>query len=852
MRGRLASRLAEPVIRHPGAVLLVTLALTLAAVVPSLKFRVDTDLSNLLPDGAPGADDYRLFLRTFGGFEKVFVVVRSARGPLEDATPLIDAAEVVAGEMSRSAQVAEARSGITEEDERFFFRYMAPRMPLLFQGDIRKELAPRLTPAAIHDRVALMRQTLRSPAGSALAPLFAADPLGLSEGLIGAASTTLPIDPMTGAFVSRKGDAAMVILTPAHAEIDPESGRALLADLDRAYAKARERVRESGDIPLEIVAVGGPIYAAQDERLLRADLTRTATASAMGVAVLLLVGFGGGFIPLVILGSVLAGMVWSVAIAALWLGHITVIGVGFAAALIGMGVEYGIHGGARFRQLRQEGLDLGNALRETFQDPGPGIVSSALTTAAGLGALVLAHFRPLRELGQVLTVGVLTTLITTATLGAALLVLFPRGVKAGRQDSYWGNWGQPVLRGTIGFAARRPWIVLAATALLSIASAWGLARLELSTDLRSLRPKNHPLARAEQLLVETFSVGLDTFSVVAQGRTLDEALDRAAVAQRLLRERLGSSAEITSPTEWIVQGERRERRLRELRSLPLERAADDFERELEAAGFRLDPFAAALATMRALGHGEDPGAPPAAEWPRWVRELVHPERPERPGRPGRPAAVAVHVRVPLGKGGESSADLARELNQASPGLALASIPRVGAELRGLAMGDLRRSSAVAFALVALVVLVSVGGRIGDSLLSGLPLALGCLWTFGLWGAFGGHVDVLAISTLPVLFGTGIDLGVHAVHGGRLRPEEGIRGTVERSGLAMILIALTTGVGFGSLGSSKVPGLQNAGTLVAVGVTACLVATFLVLPALEALSRGRRMRENTGDITEGKS
>lgn len=846
--GRFASRLAEPVIRQPLLVLLVTLALTALSVVPALRFRVDTDLADLLPDGAPGADDYRLFLRTFGGFEKVFVVVRSARGPLEDTTPLIDAAEVLAEEMSRSPQVAEARSGITEEDERFFLRYLAPRMLLLHEGDIRRELAPRLTPEAIHERVAVMRDTLRSPIGSALAPLFAADPIGLSEGLIGTASATLPVDPMTGAFVSRKGDAAMVILTPASAEIDPEAGRALLADLDRAYARTRETV----DVPLEMVAVGGPIYAAQDEALLRADLTRTAAGSAAGVAILLLVGFGGGFIPLVILGSVLTGLIWTVAITALWLGHITVVGVGFAAALIGMGVEYGIHGGARFRQLRREGLDLAGALRETFQDPGPGIISSALTTAAGLGALVLAHFRPLRELGQVLTVGVLAILITTATFGAAMLLLFPRGVPGGRttrQANLWRSWGHPALRGTIRFAARRPRTVLAATLLLTLTSVWGLSRLELSTDLRSLRPRNHPSARAEQLLVETFSVGLDTFSVVAQGRTLGEALDRAAVAQRVLRERLGPSAEITSPTGWIVQGERRDRRLRELKALPLERAAGDFERELQAAGFRLEPFAPALASMRSLGRGEDAGAPPQSEWPRWIRELVHPER---QGFPPTAAAVAVHVRVPLGKGGESSADLARELNEASPGLALASIPRVGAELRGLAMSDLRRSSAVAFALVALVVIVSVGGRIGDALLSGLPLALGCLWTFGLWGAFGGHVDVLAISTLPVLFGTGIDLGVHAVHGGRVRPEEGIRGTVERSGLAMLLIALTTGVGFGSLGSSRVPGLQNAGTLVAVGVSACLAATFLVLPALEALSRGPRMGEDSGDNSEGST
>ncbi|HBL31736.1 MAG TPA: hypothetical protein DD490_33350, partial [Acidobacteria bacterium] len=194
----------------------------------------------------------------------------------------------------------------------------------------------------------------------------------------------------------------------------------------------------------------------------------------------------------------------------------------------------------------------------------------------------------------------------------------------------------------------------------------------------------------------------------------------------------------------------------------------------------------------------------------------------------------------------SSEEMVRALQAAAPGTALASIPRVGAELRGLAFSDLRRSSGLALVLVLGVVLVSVRGRIGDFLLSFLPLVLGCVWSFGLWGAFGGQVDLLAISTLPVLFGTGIDLGVHAVMGGRLRPEEGIRGTVVTSGLAMLLITLTTGVGFGSLGGSRVPGLQNAGTLVALGVTACLVATFLALPAAEALFRRRRVRDNGQD------
>ncbi|HEY7216063.1 MAG TPA: MMPL family transporter, partial [Thermoanaerobaculia bacterium] len=821
---RISSLLASAVCRRPRLLLAATVLLTLAAVIPALRFRLETDLSALLPEGSPGADDYRLFLRTFGGFEKVFVIVRSPRGPLADPEPLAAAAERLAEILARSPEVAEARSGITEEDERFFLTYVAPRLPLLVNGPGWKEdLARRLEPAAIHARVAQMRQALRGPAGAVAAPFFAADPLGLSEGLLDAAGSMLPIDPLTGSFLSRRGDAALVILTPARAEIDPAGGRALLADLDRAYGE----VRRSAGLPLDFKAVGGPLYAAQDEALLRGDLSRTAAASGLGVVALLLLGFGGAFIPLVILASVVAGLVWTVAATALWLGSITVVGVGFAAALLGMGVEYGIHGGARFRQLRLAGEDAAAALAATFRDPGPGIVSSALTTAAGLGALCLAHFRPLRELGEVLTVGVLVTLVTTVALGAAVLAGFPRRSAVASPPRLWRRFGQPALEGTVGFAARRPVTVLAVSALLAAVSVWGVSRLSFSTDLRSLRPADHPSAEAERLLVDTFAVGLDTFTVVTPGRTLEEALDKAAAARPVLEARLGRNAEITSPAEWLIQGRRLERRLRELRDLPLARAADDFERELAAAGFRPQPFAPALAALRAMARGEDPQPPPRSAWPRWMSELV------RTGPAG--AAAAVHVRAPLGAQG-SAEELARDLHRVSPDLALASVPRVGAELRALALQDLARSSALALALVAVVVLVSVRWRIGDSLLSGLPLALGCLWTFGLWGACGGHVDLLAISTLPVLFGTGIDLGVHAVHGGRTRPEEGIRGTIESSGLAMILIALTTGVGFGSLGSSRVPGIQNAGTLVALGVVACLVATFLVLPALESLAR----------------
>jgi predicted RND superfamily exporter protein len=847
-RGRpLHELLSSPIARRPRLVLAVCVALALAALAPAARIRVDSDLSALLPSGSPAADDYRVYLRIFGGFEKVFVLVRSSGPRLEDPGPLEDAAAALAEELRGRPGIADARSGRTEEDERFFYRFIAPRMPLLLHGnaggagdignigDWRRELARRLDPATIHRRVAQMRETLSSPAGSALAPLFAADPLGLSEELLGELSAAIPMDPLSGAFLSHRGDAALVILSPSRPEIDPAAGRALLAQLEAAYA----RVRAGSKVPLDFKALGGPIYAAQDEAILRGDLTRTISSTVGGVALVLLAGFEGLLLPAAILTAVLAGLLWTAGAVGLAMPAISVIGVAFAAALIGMGVDYGIHGGVQYRQLRLAGDDMAAALAGACRDTGPGVLTAALSTAACLAALASAHFRPLREIGQVLALGVLATLLATMTLAAALVAGAPgAAARPPAPPRLWARWGQPGLRRVAGLATGWPRSVLAATLALSAFAAWGLSRSALSTDLRALRPADAPSAAAERLLIESFGVGIDTLSVVVTGRDLDQALDRAAAAAELLRRRLGRDAEIITPSDWLVLGARRTQRLAELDQLPLAQAAGDLERELIAAGFRLQPFAPALAALRSLARGEDAGWPPPAAWPGWMRELVR-TGPGLHGVPPGGAAVAVHVRLPPGRGGALPGVLPRELARIAPGAALASAARVGAELKRVAAADLVRSSGIALALVTTVVLVSFRGRIGRSLLAFLPLTLGCLWTFGIWGALGRPLDLLGVFTVPLLFGTGINLGAHAVHWRRLYPHRGLAGAVEDIGLAMMMATFTTAVGFGSLSSSRVPGLAHDGVLVAAGIVACLVAAFLVLPALEAIEQRAR-------------
>jgi predicted RND superfamily exporter protein len=239
-----------------------------------------------------------------------------------------------------------------------------------------------------------------------------------------------------------------------------------------------------------------------------------------------------------------------------------------------------------------------------------------------------------------------------------------------------------------------------------------------------------------------------------------------------------------------------------------------------------------------------------------MSELVRLEKPSSSGGGG--AVVAVHVRLPLGMGAKMDPKaLAGELARLVPerrDVALASIPWVGSELRDLALHDLARSSALALVLIGAVVLVSFRGRLRDALLSALPLTLGCVWTFGLWGALGQPLDLLCAFTVPLLLGTGMTLGANAVHWKRLHPERGFQAAAADLGLPLSLATLTTVIGFGSLATSRVPGLRHAGILVALGLSACLLATVLVLPALEAaLGRGRpRRRPDSWDNREGET
>ena len=795
---------------------------TAIAAIFASQLQLRTDLAGLLPSKSSSAADYRTFLSVFGGLEKVFVIVRPPlEGETETAGSVTQAAVELAALLSESPEVALAKAGVSPEDEEFFLGYVVPRALLLLGDNWRGILADRFRPEFLRERAATIRSKVISPTSALEAPILAADPLGLVNEIPGfrLIASSLPVDPMSLTFLSEDGEASLVIVTPARSEIDTSGGRALAEGLEAAFSE----VREDLGVKFRFDAVGGPLYAAADEELIRNDLKKTVSGSAVGCFLVLVAAFGSVILPGILLFTVLFALAVTAGVIAGLFQGISAISLGFAAVLVGLGIDYGIHGATRYRQCRLDGQTTEDSLAATYRDAGPGILASALTTAAAFGVLTFAHLKPVRELGILVTFGILSMLVMTATVGAAALVLWKGPRKRAEGGRALWRWIGTAVNNSVSIGTRHPFIVLAVTVCVVVVSAAGIPRLRFDSDFKAIRPVDHPAMEAERLLVEYFELGVGTVTFVVPGNDLAEALESCAMVGKSLRREFGDEADITSPADWLGVPSKTRDRLRELEEISIQPGLLVFETELAKSGLNPDGFGAGLKALRALDKGRDPAPLDRSNWPTWMEELVRVEDgttwvmlrlrlPDDVWRDGPPAEFVTHIKSEV------------------PGIAVASIPAVGRDLKSLAKSDAGRLSWVALAVIFLVVMVSFRGNVHDSLIALTPVVIGSVCLLGAWGFLGHPIDLITLVVLPILLGIGIDDGLHAVHGTRGTTPHSLSDAISISGRAMALPTLTTCVGFGSLMRSHVPGLRRGGALVAAGVVACLIATLVVLPA----------------------
>jgi predicted RND superfamily exporter protein len=139
-------------------------------------------------------------------------------------------------------------------------------------------------------------------------------------------------------------------------------------------------------------------------------------------------------------------------------------------------------------------------------------------------------------------------------------------------------------------------------------------------------------------------------------------------------------------------------------------------------------------------------------------------------------------------------------------------------------------AASVYALIAISLLLAFTLRsLRLMLISIIPLVVGTIWTVGIMGATGFDFNLANSIFMPLVVGAGVEYGVIIL----LRWREGESGhgrLAFSTGKGVILAALTTTIGFGTLMISNHRGIFSLGFVAWAGSICVLVAALLILPA----------------------
>ena len=265
---------------------------------------------------------------------------------------------------------------------------------------------------------------------------------------------------------------------------------------------------------LEFGLTGMPVLDTDEMAAAQRDTQWASWLAVAGVAVLFLVVYRGVAYPTLTLVTLLVGTAWALGWLTLTVGHLNILSATFAVMLIGMG-DYGVLWVMRYEQARRQGMDVRSALLHTTTHVAVGNLTAAMTLALAFYAAVLADFQAVAELGWIAGCGVLLCAFACFTVLPSLLMLFDRRqlvlfpsspvlrlFPSGRAGQGTRDKGQGTGNDSwLPFLARRPWWVVAGGATLLAALGFCASRVSYDHNLLHLQAQDLESVRWEMTLI---------------------------------------------------------------------------------------------------------------------------------------------------------------------------------------------------------------------------------------------------------------------------------------------------------------------------------------------------------------
>jgi uncharacterized protein len=560
-----------------------------------------------------------------------------------------------------------------------------------------------------------------------------------------------------------------------------------------------------------------------------------------------------------ILATLGLGLMLTLLFAAMAVGTLNLVSVGFGILFVGIAVDFAIQFSVRYRERRFEYPDPAEALRQNAARTGDQILVAAVATAAGFLGFVPTDFSGVAELGLIAGVGMLIAFICTLGFLPAIITLCrPRGEQAVVGFAWLAPFDPIFAR------HRRPILaVFVAFAVLAIGVS---PRLEFDSDpLHTKDPDTEAMQTLYDLmdnpLTNPYSIDILSPSA-ADADALKPNLVKLSTVSKVInvdsfvpddqQTKLAIIADANSiltptllphpPAAPITPEQIRlaaksalaqiDQALPKLpKDHPLAAIAEDLRKlrtasddVLLATDHMLTRFLPDQLDLLRMALNATP-VTRAALPPELARDWLTPD--------GR---ARTHVlSTPQGRGSKGLRQFVEQVTAVAPD---AGGSAVTIEATSETIVNAFRAAAI-IALVAITVILFLAlRRVLDVGLVLAPLILSALLTLLVAVLLPLPLNFANIIALPLLLGVGVSFNIYFVMNWRAGRRAVLGSATAR---AIVFSALTTGTAFGSLALSAHPGTASMGRLLLISLACTLLASLVFIPALLASVHARTER-----------
>jgi predicted RND superfamily exporter protein len=496
-------------------------------------------------------------------------------------------------------------------------------------------------------------------------------------------------------------------------------------------------------------------------------------------------------VPLLFGIVITAGMIF------ILFGTLNMMAAIFAVLLLGLGIDFSIHMLARFTEEMKVHKDVQKAFDKTSMHTGKAIVLGTFTTATAFGALAFSKTQGLYEMGVILALGLIITMICVFFTLPALVTLRLKFGKLGNKLQKPSKFN-PL--GGVGRAAAKFAVVF--VIILIVFGAFFAIKApdaKMNEDLNELQPKTIPAYELNEKLKEEFEYSEDNLLCVVDSF---EALESNVSGFRAIDEVM----KVESILDYLPNDQ-------ESKLGIIEQSKTTHPEFSNISWLSQDEM-----TWRDL---------PDSIKENWVHEDSE----------GVKFLIRIQARGNIWDD-EYRAELVKDLSKVNPDI-------VATAISWPIMIEMMTEDVVwvtIFAIIPIFIIVYIGFRkksLVYTVLALVPVGFGVFGILALSGYLGINLNMISIMMIPLVVGIGIDDGIHILHRYKEEGPGSIPKVVQNTGKAIFLTTMTTCLAFSSFTIAAHPGLRSLGQVPLLGLILALVAAIFFVPALIKLILDRR-------------